>query len=49
MFGGFIEAAPEELQKSQKRYMKHYDKKAKPRCLEVGDQVLILLSTDSSQ
>ena len=34
-----------ELQKSQKHYKKHYDKKAKPRCLEVGDQVLILLPT----
>ena len=39
--------AEEELQKSQKRYKKHYEKKAKPRCLEVGDQVLILLLTDS--
>ena len=35
-----------ELQKSQKRYKKHYDKKAKPICLEVGDQLLILLPTD---
>ena len=29
--------------------MKHYEKKAKPRCLEVGDQVLILLPTDSNK
>ena len=31
-----------ELKKSQNRYKKHYDRKAKPRCLEVGDHVLIL-------
>ena len=31
----------EELQKSQKRYKKCYDKKAKPRRLERGDQVPI--------
>ena len=42
-----LKLAQEELQKSQKRYKKHYDKKAKPRCLEVGDQVLIMLPTDS--
>ena len=41
--------AQEELQKSQKRYKKYYDKKAKPRCLEVGDQILILLLTDSNK
>ena len=35
--------------KSQKRYKKHYDKKAKLRCLEVGNQVLILLPTDSNK
>ena len=39
--------AEEELQKSQKRYMKYYYKKTKPRCLEVGEQVLILLQTDN--
>ena len=44
-----LKLAKEELQKSQKGYKKHYDKKAKPRCLEVGDQVLILLSTDSNK
>ena len=37
-----LKLAQEELQKSQKHYKKH-DKKTKPRCLEVGDQVLILL------
>ena len=39
--------AQEELQKSQKRYKKHYDKKAKPRCLEVGDQVLMRPGADA--
>ena len=28
-----LKLAQEELQKSQKRYKKYYDKKAKPRCL----------------
>ena len=41
--------AQEELPKSQKRYKKHYDKKAKPRHLEVEDQVLILFLTDSNK
>ena len=41
--------AQEELQKSQKRYKKHFDKKVKPRCKEVGGQVLILLPTDSNK
>ena len=41
-----LKLAQEELQKSQKHYRKHYDKKAKPICLEVGDQVLILLLTE---
>ena len=44
-----LKLAQEELQKSQKRYKKHYDKKAKPRWLQVGDQVLILLLTDSNK
>ena len=44
-----LKLAQEELQKSQKRYKKHYDKKSKPRCLEVGDQVQILLPTDSNK
>ena len=39
----------QELQKSQERYKKYYDRKAKPRRLEVGDQVLILLLTDSNK
>ena len=37
-----------EPEKSQKRYKKYYDRKAKSRCLEVGEQVLILLPTDSN-
>ena len=37
----------QELQKSQEHYKKYYDRKAKPRRLEVGDQVLILLLTES--
>ena len=43
-----LKLAQEELQKSQKRYKKHY-KIAKPRCLEIGDQLLILLPTDSNK
>ena len=41
--------AQEEIERSQKRYKRYYDRKAKPRRLEVGDQVLILLSTDSNK
>ena len=41
-----LKLAQEELQKTQKSYKKHHDKKAKPRYLEVGDQVLIFLLTD---
>ena len=44
-----LKLAQEELDKSQKRYKRHYDKKAKPIRLEVGDQVLILLLTDSNK
>ena len=44
-----LKLAQEELQKSQKRYKKHYDKKAKPRHMEVGNQVLILLPTESKK
>ena len=43
--------AQEELlrKKSQKRYKEYCDRKPKPRCLEVGEQVLILLPTDSKK
>ena len=44
-----LKLAQEELKKSQKRYKRHYDRKAKPRQLEVGDQVLILLPTVSNK
>ena len=42
-----LKLAQEELEKSKKRYKRHYDRKAKPRLLEVGDRVLILLPTNS--
>ena len=44
-----LKLTQEELEKSQKRYKRHYDGKAKPRRLEVGDRVLILLPTDSNK
>ena len=44
-----LKLAQEELQKFQKHYKKYYDRKAKPRCLEVGEQVLILFLTDSNK
>ena len=42
-----LKLAQEELQKSQKHCKKYSDKKTKARCLDVGDQVLIFLLTDS--
>ena len=44
-----LKLAQEELQKSQKCYKKYYYRKAKPRHLEVGEQVLILLPIDSNK
>ena len=44
-----LKLAQEELQKSQKCYKKYYDRTAKSRHLEVGEQVLILLLTDSNK
>ena len=44
-----LKLAQEELEKSQKRYKRHYDRKAKPRRLELGDRALILLPTDSNK
>ena len=44
-----LNLAQEELEKSQKRYKRHYNWKAKPRRLDVGDRVLILLQTDSNK
>ena len=44
-----MKLAQEALHKSQKRYKKYYDRTAKSRCLELGEQVLILLPTDSNK
>ena len=44
-----LKLAQEELEKSQKRYKRHYGRNAKPRRLEVGDRVSILLPTDSNK
>ena len=44
-----MKIAQEELEKSQGRYKHHYDKKARPRSLNVGDKVLILLPTDNNK
>ena len=45
-----LKLAQEELHKSQKRFKKHFYKKAKPRCLEVVvEKVLILLPTESKK
>ena len=44
-----LKLAQVELQKSKKCYKKQYDKKAKARRLEMGDQVMILLPTDSNK
>ena len=44
-----LKLAQEELQKSQKRHKKYYDRTGKFRHLEVGEQVLILLLTDSNK
>ena len=44
-----LKLAQEELENSQKCYKRHYDRKAKPLQLEVGDRVLILLPTDSNK
>ena len=43
-----LKLGQEKLKKSQKRYKGHYWK-AKPRRLEVGDRVLILLPTNSNK
>ena len=48
-FEDSLKLAQEELLKSQKRYKKHYEEKDKPRGRKVGDQVLILLPTDSNK
>jgi len=43
------ELAQTELQKSQIRQQKYYDRKTKVRTFEKGDEVLVLLPTDSNK
>jgi len=43
------ELAQIELQKSQIRQKKYYDRKTKVRSFEKGDEVLVLLPTDSNK
>ena len=42
-----LKLAQQELQKSQKRQKRNYDKKAKPRRLEVGDNKLLSLTSQN--
>ena len=44
-----MKLAQKEVQKSQKCYKKRNDEKAIPRRLEVGDQALVLLPTESNK
>ena len=44
-----LEVARKELEKSASRYKTYYDRKSKPRKLEVNDAVLILLPTDGNK
>ena len=44
-----LKIAQEELKRSQKRYQQYYNRKAKPRKLQAGDKVLILLPTDKNK
>jgi hypothetical protein len=43
------ELARQELLKAGKKYKKYYDRKARSRMLQTGDQVLILLPTDNNK
>ena len=43
------EMVQQALEKSSKRYKRYYDAKAKPRSLQIGDKVLILLPTDNNK
>lgn len=43
------ELACQELNKSAKRYKKYYDRKAKARILQPGDEALLLLPTDNNK
>ena len=43
------ELAHQHLSKASDRYKKYYDLRSRPRSLEVGDQVLVLLPTDNNK
>ena len=44
-----LEIAHKNLGKAQSRYKHHYDRKARPRSLKVGEKVLVLLPTDKNK
>ena len=44
-----IKVAHESLQQAQRRYKKYYDRKAKQRKFQEGDEVLIMLPTDADK
>ena len=44
-----IKVAHESLQQAQRRYKKYYDRKAKQRKFQEGDEVLIMLPTDANK
>lgn len=46
---GTCKLAHQELEKSQARYKGYYDRKSKPRKLDVGDEVLLLLPTNHNK
>ena len=44
-----LKLAKEQLESSQARQKKHFDKKTKARCFSPGDKVLVLLPTDANK
>ncbi|RUS72103.1 hypothetical protein EGW08_020129 [Elysia chlorotica] len=44
-----LELAKKQLESSQARQKKHFDKKTKSRCFRPGDKVLVLLPTDTNK
>ena len=46
---GTMKLAQEELEKSQGRYKKYYDRKSKKRNFQVGNKILIMLPTDQNK
>ena len=44
-----IKVAHESLQQTQRRYKKYNDRKAKQRSFQEGDEVLIMLPTDTNK